>query len=70
GAGGQDFYGTDTIKIINKALDQIAALASYWLTESCGEPDWCAGLDLDQNDAVNFVDFAMMDTPCAEIIDE
>ncbi|MHC4645264.1 MAG: right-handed parallel beta-helix repeat-containing protein, partial [Planctomycetota bacterium] len=38
GAGGQDFYGTDTIKIINKALDQIAALASYWLTESCGEP--------------------------------
>ncbi|MHC4645266.1 MAG: right-handed parallel beta-helix repeat-containing protein [Planctomycetota bacterium] len=68
GTGGQDFYGTDTIKIINKALEQIAALASYWLTEACGEPDWCGGFDFDQDGAVNFADFAMMDACCVEIM--
>jgi subtilisin family serine protease len=59
GTGGQDFYGTDTIKIINKGLERIAALASYWLAEGCGEPDWCGGFDIDHNGVVNFADFAL-----------
>ncbi|MHC4647067.1 MAG: hypothetical protein ACYTBJ_16350 [Planctomycetota bacterium] len=59
GTGGQDFYGTDTIKIINKGLERIAALACYWLAADCSEPDWCGGFDLDHNGVVDFADFAL-----------
>jgi hypothetical protein len=67
GMSGQDFYGTDTVTIINKTLQQMAALASYWLAEACDSPDWCGGLDLDRNGAVNFADFALSDGCCIEI---
>jgi len=67
---GQQFYGTDTVKITNNLLKYLAGLASYWLEEGCGKPDWCGGLDLDQDSAVNFVDFALFDGCCIEIITE
>jgi hypothetical protein len=68
GTSGQDFYGTDTIKIVNNTLQQIAAFASYWLTEGCDSPDWCDGVDLDQNGTVNLADFALFDGCCIEVI--
>jgi predicted outer membrane repeat protein len=70
GTGGQDFYGTDTVKIINRTLQQMAAFASHWLQAGCIEPDWCGGLDLDRNGAVNFADFALSDGCCVEVVTE
>ncbi|MBA7652717.1 hypothetical protein ES703_60556 [subsurface metagenome] len=65
---GQYFYGTDTIRIITNNLEYLAVFASYWLDEDCGAPDWCSGFDLDRNSVVNFIDFAMLDNCCVEII--
>ena len=56
---GQDFYGTDTIRIIGNNLKYLAVFASYWLDVDCGKPDWCGGVDLDRNSVVDFVDFAL-----------
>ncbi len=64
---GWNFYGTDTIKIITKDL---AVLAYYWLESDCGPPDWCGGLDRDRDSVVNFVDFALFDGCCIEVIEE
>jgi beta propeller repeat protein len=70
GTGGQDFCGTDTVKIINNTLQQIAAFASYWLAEGCDSPDWCNGLDLDRNGKVNFADFALFHGCCIQVVPE
>jgi probable HAF family extracellular repeat protein len=67
GTSGQNFFGTDTLKIINNTLQQIAAFASRWLDARCVEPDWCDGFDLDRNGTVNFADFALSDGCCIEI---
>jgi len=67
---GQYFYGTDTIKIITNNLKYLGVLASHWLEQDCGKPAWCDGLDVDQDSVVNFVDFAMFDGCCIEIITE
>ena len=61
---GQDFYGTDTIRIITNNLKYLAVLSSYWLETGCGKPDWCGGADLDQNFVVDFIDFALFDGCC------
>ena len=65
---GQYFYGTDTIKIINKTFEYLGVLASHWLEAGCGAPDWCGGVDLDHSSMVDFVDFAMFDGCCIEVI--
>ncbi|MHC4659374.1 MAG: choice-of-anchor Q domain-containing protein, partial [Planctomycetota bacterium] len=70
GTGGQYFYGTDSIKIINKTWEHLAGFASHWLQTDCGPPDWCGGFDLDQDGKVNFRDFALFDACCIEIITE
>jgi hypothetical protein len=67
---GQQFYGTDTIKITTNHLKYLATLASHWLEAGCGKPDWCGGLDLDQDSAVDFVDYALFDGCCIEVIKE
>jgi len=67
---GQQFYGTDTIKITTNHLKYLATLASHWLAGDCGKPDWCSGLDLDQDSAVDFVDYALFDGCCIEVIKE
>ena len=67
---GQQFYGTDIVKITSNALKYLASLASYWLEAGCGKPDWCGGVDVDQDSVVNFVDFALFDGCCVEIISE
>jgi hypothetical protein len=67
---GQQFYGTDTIKIVTNSLKYVASLASRWLETTCGKPDWCIGLDLDQDSIVNFRDFALFDGCCIEVVRE
>ena len=65
---GQYFYGTDTIRIKTNNLECLAVLTSYWLEAGCGEPDWCGGADLDQSSVVNFIDFALFDGCCIEVV--
>jgi parallel beta-helix repeat protein len=65
---GRYFYGTETIKITTNYLKYVADLASYWLAADCGKPDWCGGVDLDQDSLVNFRDFALFDGCCVEVV--
>jgi subtilisin family serine protease len=65
---GQQFYGTDTIRITNNYLEQLAVLSSHWLRTDCGRPDWCDGADLNADSVVNFLDFALLDGCCIEVI--
>ncbi|MHC4620806.1 MAG: right-handed parallel beta-helix repeat-containing protein [Planctomycetota bacterium] len=67
---GQLFCGTDTIKITANYLKYLADLAFHWLRTDCGKPDWCAGLDLDRNSIVNFVDFALFSRCSHKIVTE
>jgi hypothetical protein len=39
------------------SLADLAKFADQWLN-SCSEPNWCQGTDLDQSNLVNFIDFA------------
>jgi len=65
---GQDFYGKDTIRIIDKSLEHIILLSSHWLDPDCGKPDWCDGADLNEDYVVNLIDFAMFDGSCIETV--
>jgi predicted outer membrane repeat protein len=67
---GWRFCGQDRIKIVNSDFEYLANLASYWLAADCGKPDWCGGLDLDQDGAVDFADFALFDGCCIEVVSE
>jgi len=64
------FVGSDTIKIITHNMTYLAELSSYYLQAGCGEPDWCGGTDIDRNSAVDFVDFALFDGCCIEVVKE
>ncbi|MHC4620847.1 MAG: hypothetical protein ACYTEQ_24130, partial [Planctomycetota bacterium] len=64
------FYGTDTVKITNNTFKHLADLTSYWLEESCDQPDWCSGLDLDQDSGIDFIDYALFDGCCIEVVRE
>jgi hypothetical protein len=65
---GEEFWGADTIRIFARRFKCIAGLASQWLRANCGEPDWCGGLDLNRDSAVDFADFALFDS-CCEVIE-
>jgi hypothetical protein len=65
---GHYFRGTDTVKLVNKTFERLAILAFHWLRSDCRPPDWCGGLDLDRDSLVNFMDFAMLDGCCLEIL--
>ena len=65
---GQNFYGTDTIRIINNNLKYLAVLSFHWLEAGCGVPDWCGGADLNQSNVVDFIDFALYDGCCIEVV--
>ncbi|MHC4088247.1 MAG: lectin like domain-containing protein [Planctomycetota bacterium] len=67
---GQNFYGTDTIKIIDRNFEYLTIFVSDWLETNCNSPDWCTGLDRDQNSVVNFVDFALFDGCCIEVVSD
>jgi hypothetical protein len=66
---GQCFYGVDSIRVIDKRLELIEALATHWL-EDCAGPDWCEGSDVDEDGVVNFRDFALAEGFCVEVISE
>jgi hypothetical protein len=65
---GQYFCGSNTIRIITNKLGYVVDLAYYWLHADCGPPDWCGGLDVDQDSVIDWLDFAMSDGCCIEII--
>ncbi|HUT30057.1 MAG TPA: hypothetical protein VMX13_09720 [Sedimentisphaerales bacterium] len=65
---GQYFHGTDTIKITTNNFKWLAVFASYWLQPECDKPHWCGGLDFNQDGAVNFLDFALFDGCCIEVL--
>jgi subtilisin family serine protease len=69
-SSGWHFYGVDTIKMANDNIKCVAVFASYWLEQECGRPDWCGGADLDQDSVVSFVDFALFDGCCIEVLTE
>ncbi|MHC4624459.1 MAG: hypothetical protein ACYS4W_11220 [Planctomycetota bacterium] len=48
----------------------MADLASYRLELGCGKRDWCGGVDLNQDSSVDFVDLALFDGCCIEVIAE
>jgi len=58
---GQGYFGTDTIKVVLTRLEHLLALSSRWLESDCEEPNWCGGLDLDQNAILNIIDFGLFD---------
>jgi len=60
---GDAFYGVQTVTIIDKSIEYIAACASNWLRSDCGTPDWCEGLDINSDSVVDFADFALL-TAC------
>lgn len=67
--GGQ-FYGTDTIRITSNYIEHLAGLASRWLEDDCDKPDWCDGLDINEDSVVNLVDFALLDGCFFEVVSE
>ncbi|MHC4739415.1 MAG: RCC1 domain-containing protein, partial [Planctomycetota bacterium] len=67
---GQQFYGTDIIKITDRAFEYLDLFVSYWLETYCIEPDWCGGADLNADSLVNFLDFALLERCCIEVPEE
>ncbi|MHC4153934.1 MAG: hypothetical protein ACYST6_03270 [Planctomycetota bacterium] len=59
-SNGDAFFGTQAVRIIDNSLEYIAGCASNWLRSDCGAPDWCGGLDLNRDSAVDFLDFALL----------
>ncbi len=66
---GQCFYGVDSIRVIDRRLELIGALAMHWL-EDCEGPDWCEGSDVDEDGVVNFRDFALVEGFCVDMLSE
>jgi hypothetical protein len=66
---GQCFYGVDSVRVIDRRLELIEALAMHWL-EDCAGPDWCEGSDVDGDGVVNLRDFALVEGFCVEMISE
>ncbi|MHC4572658.1 MAG: GLUG motif-containing protein [Planctomycetota bacterium] len=64
---GQQFYGTETIRITTNYFKFLADLAFHWLDHDCGKPDWCGGVDLNHDSSVDFIDFALFDGCCIEV---
>jgi hypothetical protein len=58
---GRSFVGTDTIRAVDRSFERLAEFAGYWLRGDCGGPDWCEGLDSNEDGVVNFADFARLE---------
>ncbi|GEM_PF-6174234 len=41
-------------------LSDVARLADWWLADDCGEPDWCAGVDMNLDGAVEATDMGLL----------
>jgi hypothetical protein len=67
---GRNFYGTDTIMVTDRSFEYLAIFVSHWLEADCSFPNWCAGLDLNQDSLVNFIDYAMFESCCIEVVEE
>ncbi len=65
---GRQFMGTDTIRVNDRSFERLAELADYWLAVDCNGPDWCGGLDSNEDGVVNFGDFALLGGCCIEVL--
>jgi hypothetical protein len=65
---GRRFFGTDTVRILDKTMERLAALATHWLESGCGAPDWCGGSDINRNSVVDFRDFAGVEDCCVGVL--
>jgi len=68
-SSGGYFYGTDNIKIVPNRMKSLNMITSQWLNNDCGEPDWCDGLDVDDNTVINFIDMTLYNTCCFEVVE-
>jgi hypothetical protein len=67
---GQYFYGTEIIKVTDRAFEALDLLVSHWLECDCSRPDWCGGADLNSDSVVNLIDFALLNGCCFEVPEE
>jgi parallel beta-helix repeat protein len=65
---GRRFSGIDTARILDKTMERLATMASYWLQSGCGAPDWCSDSDINRDSVVNFLDFADVESCCIEVM--
>ena len=65
---GNQFVGTDMIRVNDRSFERLADLADYWLAIDCDGPDWCGGLDSNEDGVVNFGDFALLGGCCIEVL--
>jgi hypothetical protein len=63
-------YGTGTVRIIERNMEYLGVMVSYWLEDECDVPDWCERSDVDENGMVDLVDFALINGCCVEVITE
>jgi hypothetical protein len=62
----RQFMGTDTIRAIDRSFELLAELSGYWLRGDCVTPDWCEGLDSNEDGMVNFLDFVSLNGCCID----
>jgi hypothetical protein len=67
---GNCFYGTDTIRVIDRRMEQLGILSEHWLDPDCGLSHWCEGTDMNEDGVVNLEDFALIDSSGIEISTE
>jgi hypothetical protein len=41
-------------------MEDLAILVSYWLDDTCAEPNWCKGADFNRSGATDFYDYAIL----------
>ncbi|MHC4499839.1 MAG: LamG domain-containing protein [Planctomycetota bacterium] len=41
-------------------MEDLAILVSYWLDETCAEPNWCEGADLNRSGSTDFYDYNIL----------
>ena len=62
---GQCYYGVDSVRVIDRRMEGVAVLAMHWL-EDCEKPGWCEGSDENEDGAVDFADFVLVEGCCVE----
>jgi len=63
---GRNFYGVDSIRVIDRRMEGVGVLAMYWL-EDCAGPGWCEGSDVNGDGVVDFRDFVLVEGCCVEV---
>jgi hypothetical protein len=65
-ADGMNYMGIASVRVVDRRFERMAEMADYWLRADCRGPDWCAGLDENEDGVVNFADFALLKGCCID----